>query len=281
MVLNVFGRKAEPAGNQTPVADGAFDLEFDGDSRRHASLRAAEGPDERLVSLLDPSSVEAEQYRMLRHRVEQRHRDVGLRILAVTSPAGGEGKTTTAINLAGSLAQSPETRVLLVDADLRRPALVRKLGWTKSPTPGLSEAIRHATASLKDIVRIRQRFNLHFVPAGALTAPPYEILKSARLGQLLDEARHNYDYVIVDTPPVVPCPDYGLVEKWVDAGLLVVSAHRTTRRLVDQALQAVDTAKLLGLVFNGDDTVTGSYHYGGYSLTRANAPAQARGNGRG
>src|SRR5881296_1977191 len=77
-------------------------------------------PDKHLVSLIAPRSVEAEQYRVLRHFVEQTRKDVGLRMIGVTSPAVGDGKTTTAINLAGALAQAADTRVLLVDADLRR-----------------------------------------------------------------------------------------------------------------------------------------------------------------
>jgi Mrp family chromosome partitioning ATPase len=164
-----------------------------------------------------------------------------------------------------------------VDADLRRPSVAPMLGCGHGGVPGLAEAIRQGAILLGDVVRVRHRFNLHFVPAGALSAPPYELLKSPRFGDLLAEARRIYDYVIVDTPPVVPCPDYALVEKCVDAGLLVVTAHRTNRRLLEQALQAVDVSKMLGVVFNEDDSVTSRYHYGGYSLARVPRSYESRG----
>jgi len=77
------------------------------------------GPDDHLVSLTAPHSMEAEQYRVLRHGVEQKHRESGLQVLAVTSAAAGDGKTLTSVNLAGALAQSTDSRVLLIDADLR------------------------------------------------------------------------------------------------------------------------------------------------------------------
>src|SRR6266849_4790139 len=86
-----------------------------------------EGVDEHLVSLVMPASFEAEQYRALRHVVEQLHRTANLQIIGVSSPGAGDGKTTTAINLAGALAQAPEARVLLIDADLRQPAVGRLL----------------------------------------------------------------------------------------------------------------------------------------------------------
>jgi capsular exopolysaccharide synthesis family protein len=270
MAATVLGKDAPSEKGRASDGDGSFDLEFDAAGQRptRSLSTGRELPNERLVSLLQPQSIEAEQYRMLRHRVEQRRRETGAAVFAVTSATGGEGKTTTAINLAGSLAQAHDARILLVDADLRRPSIAPMLGCGHGGVPGLTEAIRHGTTLLGDVVRVRQRFNLHFVPAGALTAPPYELLKSPRFGELLSEARRAYDYVIVDTPPVVPCPDYALVEKCVDAGLLVVTAHRTNRRLLEQALQAVDVSKLLGIVFNEDDSVTSRYHYGGYALAR-------------
>src|SRR5437867_12391119 len=84
--------------------------------------------DEHLVSLFAPNSYEAEQYRTLAHTIELMHKDLGLRVLVVTSPTAGEGKTTTAINLAGALAQSSQARVLLVCADLRKPTVIEQLG---------------------------------------------------------------------------------------------------------------------------------------------------------
>lgn len=248
----------------TAHGDGTFDLEFEPEASPAPTHRpgATAVLDERLVSLVAPTSFEAEQYRMLRYRVEQRHKGAAVRVVALTSPGGGEGKTTTAVNLAGALAQGPDARVLLIEADLRRPSLMRLLGLRAPGEPGLVEAVLNPRARLDDVVRIRQRFNLAFVPAGRPPISPYEVLKSARLGELIGEARRSYDYVLVDTPPNVPCPDYRLIERWVDASILVVAAHRTRQRLVEQALQQMDAGRIMGLVFNGDDTPEAEYHKG-------------------
>lgn len=218
------------------------------------------GIDRHLVSLLNPTGFAAEQYRALRHLVERWHKDAGLWILAVTSPAVGDGKTVTAINLAGSLAQAPEARVLLVDADLRRPAAARYLGLSDSGSAGLVDAILDQDLSLETVVRPCPPFNLTFLPPGRPPAAFYELLKSPRLGELLDETKQRYDYIVVDTPPAVPYPDCRLLGKWVDGFLFTVAAHKTPRRLLEEALHVVDPAKTLGLVFNNDECMTPGYY---------------------
>jgi capsular exopolysaccharide synthesis family protein len=221
-------------------------------------------PQQHLVSLVAPTSFEAEQYRILRHTVEQRHRESGLCTVAVTSPSGSEGKTTTSINLGGALAQARDARVLLLEADLRRPAILRQLGLSGGG-PGLVEAVIDSDLRLSDNVRSCPAYNLDVLPCGKPPLAPYEVLKSSRVRDLLDQARESYDYVIVDTPPVLPCPDYRLLEKAIDGTLLVVAAHRTPRAMVDAALSLLDPGRVLGLVFNGDSGRGSRYedHYYG------------------
>jgi capsular exopolysaccharide synthesis family protein len=206
--------------------------------------------DEHLVSLITPDTFEADQYRVLRHTVEQRRRAAGLAIVGVTSAGPGDGKTTTAINLAGALAQDRGARVLLVDCDLRSSAMARRLGLAEGR--GLVQAIVDPLLTLDDAVRHLPRFNLDVMPAGFETASPYELLKSPRLGDLFETARRRYDYVVVDTPPVLPFPDCRVLSKVVDGFLLVVSAHRTPRGLVDESLEVLPRETVLGVVFNGD-----------------------------
>ncbi len=213
---------------------------------------SAEIADDHLVSLISPAAFEAEQYRALRHIVEQMHKTDNVKIVAVSSPAVGDGKTTTAINLAGALAQSPEARVLLIDADLRRPSIGALLRHVDAK-PGLVDAILDPACTLEQVLVVRSQFNLSFIHAGRpLASSPYELLKSARLGALLEEARGRYDYVVIDTPPLAEVQDCRLIASWVDGFLVVVAAHRTPRRLVEEALAIVEPAKILGLVFNGD-----------------------------
>jgi capsular exopolysaccharide synthesis family protein len=232
----------------------------------HTPPEAPEGVEEHLVSLLTPASFEAEQYRALRHTVEQLHKTGGLRVVAVSSPAVEEGKTTTAINLAGALAQAPDARVLLVDADLRRPSLARFVALPAPGAPGLVNAILDPGLALERIVQPRPPFNLSVVPAGQPPPSPYDLLKSPRLGGLLDEARQGYDYVVLDAPPLCPVQDCRVIARWVDGFLVVVAAHRTPRRLVEEALNVVERAKMIGLVFNEDDDPAAAYgsYYGYY-----------------
>src|SRR5438132_1300781 len=215
--------------------------------------------DEHLASLLDPSSWEADRYRILRQLVERKH--ATKRLIALTSALAGDGKTTTAINLAGALSQAPDTRILLSDLDLRTPSVGDRLGLV-SQSPGLVDLILDPTLALGDVVRRHPRFRLEVLPAGRPLAVPYELLKSPRLEELFQEMRQRYDYVVLDTPPLVPVPDSRLIADQVDSLVMVVTAHRTPRALLEDALNQMEPAKVIGIVFNRDDhPVQGYYGY--------------------
>jgi len=224
-------------------------------------------PREPLVSLLSRESFEANMYRVLTHRIEHAGGEAaGRGVIAVTSPGAGEGKTTTAINLAGTLAQSKGSRVLLVDADLRLPGVSAQMGIPFDGHPGLAELILDERLTLDRAVRHYPPFNLSILTSGRPPAGPYEALRAPRLGQLLDHARRTYDYVIIDTPPVLPVPDCRVIAGWADRLLVVVAAHRTPRRYLEEALNALGPDKIVGLVFNSVDPPSpGPYaYYRGY-----------------
>lgn len=214
----------------------------------------------RLVSLTAPASFEADQYRALRTRLESSREGQQLRVVAVTSAVVGDGKTTTSINLAGALAQGRDSRVLLVDADLRRPSVGRQLGIDGSRTPGLADAVLDEVPSLAGLVRRLPPSQLEVLTAGRLTTDPYEILRAPHLRALVEEARERYEFVVVDTPPIVPVPDCGLIARWVDGLLIVVAAHRTPRKLLEESLNQLPPDKVIGMVFNGDDHAIAGYH---------------------
>jgi len=243
---------------------------------------SARGVDDHLVSLVAPETFEAEQYRGLRHTVEQLHKTHDLRIVAVSSPGVGDGKSLTAINLAGALAQAPDARVLLVDADLRHPSVASLLALGGSDGPGLVDLILDPTLTLERVARPRPPFNLSVIPAGQVAPRPYEVLKSPRLGELLEEACRRYDYIVVDTPPLYPVQDCRVIAHWVDGFLLVVAAHHTPRRLVEEALNVMEPSKVLGFIFNGDDHPPSSYsaYYGYYGGSADANRAALHGHGR-
>jgi capsular exopolysaccharide synthesis family protein len=250
-----------------------------------AARRRPVGPtgavDDHLVSLVAPASLEAEQYRALRHVVEQKRRTDNMSVIAISSPGGGDGKTTTAINLAGALAQAPDARVLLVEADLRRPSISSLLGLGDPGALGLVQAILDPGLSLAHIVQPLSTFNLSVVVAGQTPPSPYEVLKSPRLGELLDEARRDYDYVILDTAPLVPVQDYRVIARLVDGMVLVVAAHRTPRPMLAAAFEILDPARMIGVVFNGYDPLLAGRHSGysgGYYAPRWANGAEVPGN---
>src|SRR2546426_4553058 len=230
--------------------------------------------DERLVSLVAPNSLEAEQYRALRHVLEERRAEMP--VSAVTSAPSGEGKTTTAINLAAAMAQDAEARVLLVDADLRAPSVAPLLGLGDS-LPGLAELALGSRAGLDDTVRWCPPSRLCVLPAGRTPANPYEVLKSAGIGEVIQAARRRYDAVVVDTPPLLPVPDNRALAKWVDGFLLVVAAHRTPRHLLEEGLRGLEHARVAGIVFNGDDRPSSACYGYYYGYGRGRGGGAARG----
>jgi len=208
--------------------------------------------DSHLVTLTSPGSFAAEQYQGLRLTLERLRRGRTLQVIAVTSPAAGEGKTLTAINLAGALARgSDDARVLLIDADLRRPAVARQLAITEGGG-GLAEVVGNAATTLDAVTQKLEAHNLSVIPAGTRTGAVHHVLRSPRLEHVLAEARTRYDFIVLDTPPLLPVFDSALLANSCDGVLMVVAANSTPRKLLGEALNLLDPAKVLGIVFNRD-----------------------------
>lgn len=205
----------------------------------------------RLVSFTNPASFAAEQYQNLRLKIERLRQTRDLRVIAVTSPGVNDGKTVTSINLAGALSRGAASRVLLIDADLRRPRLAAELRIADGVS-GFADLVGSDRTSLVDAVRPLDGFNVDVMPAGAVAGPIHEIFRSPRLPQILADLRNRYDYVILDTPPLGPVVDSALLSRVVDGVLVVVSANRTPKKLLDEALHELDLQKVVGLVFNND-----------------------------
>jgi capsular exopolysaccharide synthesis family protein len=215
--------------------------------------------DRHLVSLTAPASFAAEQYQGLRLTIERLARSRDVKVIAVSSPAAGDGKTVTSINLAAALARGSDDRVLLIDADLRRPSIAKLLRLDDTDR-GFADVLASRTARMEDLIKSTRLSNLSILPAGAARGGISEILRSPALEDLLRDVRRQYAYVVVDTPPLLPVFDSALLSKMVDGVLLVVSANLTPRKLLGEALNMLDSAKVLGIVFNRDERPLFGYY---------------------
>ena len=218
----------------------------------------AQSLDSRLVSFTSPGSFAAEQYQGLRLTIERLTKTRGPQVLAVTSPAAGDGKTLTAANLAGALARESDGRVLLIDADLRRPSVATTLGLSASP--GLTDLLVGDGMDLSAVVQRVPPFSLWTVTSGTAGSAIHRLLRSPRFEPLLQRARQEYEVVIVDTPPLLPVFDSAVLARIVDQMIVVVAANQTPRKLLGEALNLVDPAKVMGIVFNRDDRPLFGYY---------------------
>ena len=225
--------------------------------------------DGHCVTLSAPDSYEAGQYLRLRYAIEANSPMEQGMVVGICSPAAGDGKSLTAMNLAGALAQCEGSRVLLVDADLRRRSeVIRKLVPIPGGlTPGLSELLSNeGEHDVEDVARRVEGTNIWAVLTGSFPIAPYEAFSSERFGLFMDRARSSFDYVVIDAPPVIAVPDCKLLAEWVDGLVMVVSANQTPRLLLAQALENLGPEKILGLLFNKTDQVPPRYYryYGTY-----------------
>ena len=232
-------------------------------SRRPAVARTAARIDEHLVGLVSPSSFEAEPYRILLSRLESVRANRPSLAIAVTSAAPNEGKTTTSINLSAMLARLLGSSVLLLDADLRRPSVAKRIGLADEADLGLGRALGNPELAVCDALMPCPPLPLSVLATGPGDGLPLETMHSPAFGALVQTARQAYRYVIVDTPPVVALPDARALSTLVDGFLLVVRAGVTPRSLLAEALEALEPDKVIGLVFNGDEHPFAGY-YGRY-----------------
>ena len=224
--------------------------------------------DERLTEkvVLDRRmpAVCREQYRRLAAVLHDSQAAHGTKVVMVASAVAGEGKTLTAANVALTLSNSYRKRVLVIDGDLRRPMMHKMLRIETSC--GLADGLDPSAE--KQIVVRQVTPTLALLPAGRPMADPMASLVSERMRQLIDEAREIFDWIIIDTPPLVLLPDANLLASIVDAALLVVKAESTPHAMVKRAMDAIGRSRVLGVVLNSA-TVGPHDGYYGYDYSPA------------
>jgi capsular exopolysaccharide synthesis family protein len=188
----------------------------------------------------------SEQYRTLRTKLS--HHPKQPRLIVISSPESGDGKSVTAINAAGVLALKSEGQVLLLDADLRKATTHAQLGLPQSP--GLADLLAEACTREEALVRTREFPNLCVMSSGTPPANPVELLDSAKWKKLCAELRDVFRYVIIDSPPVGTVSDYELIQAVCDGVILVMRPDFTNRHLCKSALNFVPKDKFIGVVLN-------------------------------
>jgi protein-tyrosine kinase len=226
-------------------------------------LSPALQPYSRLVCLTDQGGLAAEKFRVLglklRHLRERRK----LKRIVVTGTAPEEGKSLVAANLALNQARSRILKTLLVDGDLRRPTLATRFGFDRS-LPGLSECLR-GERQLSEVVYKLSGSGLSFIPAGRAPENPIDLMQSGRLSELLDRLGTFFDWIIIDTPPVVPVADTTFWMKLADGVLVVIREGVSEKKVVERALDSFDRAVLLGVVVNSCSRSDHKDYYSRYS----------------
>jgi capsular exopolysaccharide synthesis family protein len=233
---------------------------FDALPARAAAAALPAAPQSELVVVREPWSGVAEAFRGVRTALLLSGADEPPRVTLVTSAGAGEGKTMASLNLALALAQAG-ARVILVDADLRHPRAHTALGAANDA--GLSSVLLGRTA-LPNAVQTIEEPPLALLPAGPVPSNPSELLGSARMGMLLTHLRDAYDFVIVDTPPVLAVTDAVLLARDADGVILVVKGEHTPRALVRRARDRLTLAgtRVLGVVVNNVNARWSNVYYG-------------------
>jgi protein-tyrosine kinase len=189
------------------------------------------------------------------HHAQGVHR---LKVVMVTSAAGGEGKSLTTVNLALTLSNSYRRRVLLIDADLRKPTIHDIFQVQNSA--GLLSFLKNGPDRSVPGIEVSPR--LIVMPSGGVSADPIGLLTSSALRELLDEASRAFDWVLIDTPPAAILPDCNLLAPAVDGVLLIVDAFHTPHPMAVKAIEAVGRDKILGVVLNHAEHTQSNYKYG-------------------
>jgi protein-tyrosine kinase len=206
-----------------------------------------------LVTLNDPNSPVAEEYRKLKSiLVKMTDGDALENILMVTSSIANEGKSITALNLAVSMAQEYDHTVLLIDADMRKPAIHKYLNMERKK--GLAECLT-GQADIGEVIVPTGIGKLSVITAGGAVTNPAELFSSNKMKTLLEEIKFRYRdrYIIFDTPPLLPFAETRSLAHLVDGVLFVVKEQSASQTNVKDAIEALKGCKLLGVVYN--DTV--------------------------
>jgi len=254
---------AAAVSEQADPADSfaAKPLAFSEALQRCPVLKVSIPEESHLVSVDKEESLGAEKFRFLAVRLRQLRQSRPLKKVLITSTIPQEGKSTVAANLACTLARRKQHKTLLLEGDLRRPTVAHKLGFGK--VPGLSEWLRGETESM-NVYRIEE-LGLWVLPAGNAPENPLELMQSGKLAPLMEQLSEWFDWIIIDSPPVLPLADTSVWVRLSDGILLDTRNGTTERQHLNRGLEALEKTKLLGALVNNSTNAAHSDYYQRYS----------------
>jgi capsular exopolysaccharide synthesis family protein len=243
----VHSAVAQPTHVQTTTTD-PFTKEVTGDGPlAFPSLEVVPTTSSRLVFMTEPDSLAAEKFRFLGVRLRQLQQGRPLKKVLVTSTIPEEGKSTVSANLAGVLARRKQS-VLLIEGDLRRPTLASQFGLGR--LAGLGEWLQSGRQTVANVYRLEGP-DFWFMPAGNPPENPLELLQSGRLSYLMGQLSNLFDWIIVDSPPLLPLADTTVWARVTDGTLLVAREGKSEKKQLQRGLEALKKSDLLGVVLNG------------------------------
>jgi len=210
-----------------------------------------------------PKSPISEAYRGIRTNIQFANVDKAIKTILVTSPTPGEGKTTTLANIAATMAQN-RNKVLIIDADMRKPRLHKALEINNNK--GLADLLLERGPT-KDYIQRHQELGVDVLTSGHIPSNPSELVQSKAMKQLIESLKEEYEYIFLDTPPVLPVTDSTIMSTYIDSVILVVRAGEVNREVVNKAKNALINvgANILGVVLNRikvkDSKAYHSYYY--------------------
>jgi protein-tyrosine kinase len=271
---------ARPLPTEELIAHSAGYLRFD-DLRKHcAHPQWHMDPNVNVFINSSLSAHGSEQFRTLRSRLYQMRSSQQLRTLLVTSSVPAEGKTFVTNNLAQAIVRQPDRRALIIDADLRCSRLHVPLG--APPSPGLTDYLRGEVDELA-VIQHGLEGNLCFIPGGNPVTNPSELLSNGRMKLLLDRVMPVFDWVILDSAPLLPVADSSLLADLVDGALLVVRAGQTPVETAKRASQELQGRNIVGVVLNAvapEHHAYGSYYSTGYGYGYGSGQGSESENGK-
>jgi capsular exopolysaccharide synthesis family protein len=222
------------------------------------TLQLSLAPESRLVSLTEQDSPAAEAFRLLGVRLRDLGRTRPLKKVLITSSIPQEGKTTVAANLAFTLARSTQQKVLLLEGDVRRPALSQMFGL--QGRPGICEWLR-GDHKLTECVYYLEGPGVWIMPAGSSPQNPLEVLQSVKLNALMAQLADWFECIVIDSPPVLPLADTSVWMRLADGIVLVARQGTTEKKQLQRGLEAIEPQKLIGALLNCSKNQAHSHYY--------------------